>query len=232
MALLPQIRFPVDLRPFHARRRARCPWGRTGESARLLRAASSGWLSPDELPFDCVSVKSLRQTPSGAWQPAFQSGHATLGLSCNCPHRCWHLSGMLARHCLFRRASKDLAGGQTGGGEPNMGTGGSRDVVGHENETDVADVRPPLRLRQGRSPTRQHQAVPRTPPQLLISRGERKIGCGARAVPCRTGRKLTGGTRRAMMQRKESQRREDRGARASRTRIYIYISKYPRRWPK
>lgn len=84
--------------------------------------------------------------------------------------------------------------GQTGGGELNMAMEGSRDGVGRENETDAADVQPPLCLRQGRSPTRQHREVPRKPPRLLISQVEREWGCGARAVPCRTGLRWTGGT--------------------------------------
>lgn len=79
-----------------------------------------------------------------------------------------------------------------------MGTGGSKDGAGHENETDVAAVQPPLRLRQGRSPTRQHQEVPRKPPRLLISRVEREKGCGTGAVPCRTGLEWTDGTRGTM----------------------------------
>lgn len=203
----PWFRSPVDLRRSHALWMSRCLWGRKAASCHLPHAAFWGWRSPNGQSFDWVAVKDLHQTPFGVWQLAFRNGHEALDLWCSFPHRYWHSWCMSVKHYLFRRGSRDsVVVGQTSCCELNMAKEVLRGGVGRGNETDAADVQLPLCLRQGRSPTRQHQKVPRKPPRLLISRVKREKGCGARAVPCRTGLKWTGGTRRAMWGRKREQR--------------------------
>lgn len=119
-------------------------------------------------------MKFLHQISFGAWRLGFRNGRVVLDSWCNSLHRCWHSWCMLVRHCQFHTESKDSDEDRAGGGELNMAMEGWRDGVGHENGTDAADAQPPLCLRQGRSPTRQHQEVPRKPPRLLISRVERE----------------------------------------------------------
>lgn len=198
----PWSRSLVDSQFSRAPWMSRWPSRRKAGSRHPPHGASWGWQSPSGLPFDWAAVICLHQTPFGAWQLAFRNGHGALDLWCSFHHRCWRSWCMSARHYRFHRGSKGSAVGQTSGDGLNMARAGWRDGVGRGNETDAADVQPPLCLRQGRSPTRQHQRVPRKPPRLLISQVKREEGCGAGAVPCRTGLKRIGGTRGAMWERK------------------------------
>lgn len=198
----PCFHSPVDLRRSHALRLPHCLLRRRAASCHLPYAAFWDWQSLNGQSFGWVVGRDLHQTPFGAWQLAFRNGHVALDLWCSSPHRYWHSWCMSVRHYRFHMGNRDSFVSRTSCCELNMARGEWRDGVGRESETDAADVQLPLCLRQGRSPTRQHQKVPRKPPRLLISGVKRERGCGARAVPCRTGVKWTGGTRRVMWGRK------------------------------